>query len=186
MSRKPDPLIREEIVEKVLLALSQCGLNNLSLRDIAQKVGISARMLLYYFDSFDNLLNATFIQMSKKHKSALHALISSVYVAENKKPLLLFVELYTRGLRDIKKHEAFFEEVLHNWIETTEAVIAPKFGIQSKAYATMIVSFFRGLMLDWLATEDTDRIHATSKVFADTLDLLSSAITKRVEYNQQE
>ncbi len=185
MSRKPDQTAREEILNQIIFALSKKGLNNLSLRDIAKEINTSARMLIYYFESFDNLIHSVFIHLSTKHKSTLNELfrenpdktfvevsqifIQSVYFDENKKPLLLFLELYTRALRDTDSYKIFFNEVLQNWITEIESMISPKYGKKSKIYATMILSFYRGLMLDWLATKDTDRIYETNRAFTELI-----------------
>lgn len=185
MSRKPDQTARDEILEQIISALSKKGLNNLSLRDIAKEINTSARMLIYYFESFDNLIHSVFIHLSTKHKSSLKVIfqenpdktfvevsqifIRSVYFDENKKPLLLFLELYTRALRDTENYKIFFNEVLHNWITEIESMISPKYGKKSRIYATMILSFYRGLMLDWLATKDTDRIYETNKTFTELI-----------------
>ncbi|HRG47781.1 MAG TPA: TetR/AcrR family transcriptional regulator [Leptospiraceae bacterium] len=185
MTRKPDTKAREEILEDIILVMSKKGLNNLSLRDIAKEVNTSARMLIYYFESFDNLIHSVFIHLSTKHKSSLKKLfhenpdktfvevsqifIESVYFEKNKKPLLLFIELYVRALRDTENYKIFFNEVLHNWILEIESMIAPKYRKKSKIFATMILSFYRGLMLDWLATKDTDRIYESNKVFTELI-----------------
>lgn len=186
MSRKPDSQASEEILEKIISAMSKKGLNNLSLRDIAKEINTSARMLIYYFESFDNLIHSIFIHLSTKHKSTLkktfhenpdktfvevsEIFIQSIYFDKNKKPLLLFLELYVRALRDTEKYRLFFNEVLHNWITEIESMIAPKYGKKSKIYATMILSFYRGLMLDWLATKDTNRIYETNKAFTELIN----------------
>ena len=185
MTRKPDTKAREEILEDIILVMSKKGLNNLSLRDIAKEVNTSARMLIYYFESFDNLIHSVFIHLSTKHKSSLKKLfhenpdktfvevsqifIESVYFEKNKQPLLLFIELYVRALRDTENYKIFFNEVLHNWILEIESMIAPKYRKKSKIFATMILSFYRGLMLDWLATKDTDRIYESNKVFTELI-----------------
>ncbi|MBK6605335.1 MAG: hypothetical protein IPG24_07570 [Leptospiraceae bacterium] len=82
----------------------------------------------------------------------------------------MFLELYVRALRDTEKYRLFFYEVLHNWIIEIESMISIKYGKKSKIYATMILSFYRGLMLDWLATKDTDRIYETNKAFTELIN----------------
>jgi len=181
MGRKTDYKAKEEILEKVISTMSQNGLNTLSLRGIAQEIGVSARMLIYHFESYDALINLLFIHLSTIHKSILKNLmaenedktfvevsqifIESIYSAENKKKLILFLELYMKALRDPDKYYKFFDEVLHNWINEVESMIAPECGNKSRLYATMIMSFYRGLMLDWLATKDIGRIYETNNVF---------------------
>ncbi len=186
MSRTPDDSIKEEILEKVLTVLARDGLNNLSLRDIAREVGVSARMLIYHFDSYEALINSVFIYLSIKHKSILKILlaenpnkslgqVSEIYLEmifrrENKKSLLLFVELYTKALRDVKKYDIFLNEVLYKWIKEIEMIVQPKFKADARKYATIILSFYRGLMLDWLTSNDEKRIFVTSKAFAKLMD----------------
>ena len=181
MSRTTDPSTREEILGKVISAMSKNGLNNLSLRDLAKEIDVSARMLIYYFESYDALINELFIHLSLRHKAILKKLllekkgkpfaevlqsfIETMYSPENKKTLLLFMELYTKALRNTGEHTSFFNEVLYNWISEVETMIAPKYGNNSKVYATMIMSFYRGLMLDWLASKDVERIYEANKAF---------------------
>ncbi|PKL16832.1 MAG: hypothetical protein CVV49_14195 [Spirochaetae bacterium HGW-Spirochaetae-5] len=182
MSRTPDFKIKADILEKVIFSISYKGLNNLSLRDIAREVGMSARMLIYHFESYDNLINSIFIYLSTRHKNMIKDLltensdktlgevtqifIETIYIDENKKYLLLFLELYVKALRDVEKYSDFFNEVLHNWIDEIENIISRKYGIKSKSYASMILSFYRGLMLEWLASNDDKRIIESSRLFS--------------------
>lgn len=181
MSRKPDHTMKEEILEKVISAISQNGLNNLSLRDIAREVGISARMLIYHFDSYENLLNSIFIRLSIKHKTALKSILSensgkpideifrifieNIFTDEYRTTLLLFLELYAKALRDVSAYNEFFNAVLHNWIDEAEIIIHDKHGKRSRLYASVMVSFYRGLMLDWLASGDKKRAVESSSLF---------------------
>ena len=181
MSRKPDYKTREEILERVLTAMSQNGLNNLSLRDIAREVGMSARMLIYHFESFENLLNSVFIRLSIRHKTALRTILSensgktideisgifieNIFTDDYRTTVLLFLELYTKALRDVKAYNQFFNTVLYDWIDEVEIIIHDKHGDMSRQYATVIVSLYRGLMLDWLASKDKERMLESSSLF---------------------
>lgn len=181
MSRKPDYKTKEEILEKVLSAMSQNGLNNLSLRDIAREVGISARMLIYHFESYENLLNSIFIRLSIKHKNTLKSILSgnsgkpideifrifieNIFTDEYRTTILLFLELYTKALRDVNSYNEFFNTVLHNWIDEAEIIIQDKHGDRSGLYASVMVSFYRGLMLDWLASGDKKRALDSTSLF---------------------
>jgi len=81
MSRKVDENIKADILNKVLQAITNKGLNNLSLRDIAKETGINARMLIYHFKSYDLLINSVLIQLSKNHKSALKSVLMANIVS---------------------------------------------------------------------------------------------------------
>ena len=181
MSRKPDSKIKDEILESVLSAIREKGLNNLSLRDIARETGVSARMLIYHFESFENLINSVFIYLSIRHKNILKTILSenagkspgmiseifidTIFANDNRDSLLLFLELYTSGLRDTGKYSGFYDEVLHNWIGEIEKYLLNQYGGEARIYATIIVSLSRGLMLDWLATGDKKRIIESSYMF---------------------
>ena len=186
MSRKPDSKIKEDIMENVLSAIREKGLNNLSLRDIAKETGVSARMLIYHFESFENLINSVFIHLSIRHKTILKTIlaenagkspariseifIETIFTDNNRDALLLFVELYTGGLRDTGKYSLFYDEVLHKWIGEIENYLIRQYGDEAKLYATIIVSLSRGLMMDWLATGDKKRIIESSSLFLSLLE----------------
>ena len=149
---------------------------------MAREVGISARMLIYHFGSYENLINSIFIQLSKRHKDILKKIISensektleevfqlfitTLFTSDYRTTLLLFLELYTKALRDVNDYGAFFDAVLYEWIEEVEAVIYELHPDRSRIYAPIIVAFYRGLMLDWLVSNDSKRIIECSNAFA--------------------
>lgn len=186
MSRPIDLQIKQTILDNVLSALAENGLNNLSLRDVAREVGISARMLIYHFGSYENLINSVLIQLSKRHKAILKEIISensektleevfrlfimTLFTSDYRATMLLFLELYARALRDVNAYGSFFDAVLYEWIEEVEAVINELHPDRSRIYAPVIVAFYRGLMLDWLASNDSKRIIECSNAFAALID----------------
>lgn len=178
-------LNKNEIIIKVLNALKENGLNNLSLRSIADNIGISARMLIYHFESYEQLIAQIFIHLSSLHKQRLNEILinhkekqieqvfssftKEIFSSEYRNTLLLFIELYTTALRDTLHYESFFEEVLINWIDEVSSLLK-KFGFSSPdLFASMIVSFYRGLMLDWLASNDIERITVVSDLFINNI-----------------
>ncbi len=181
MSRTVNPKLKEDILDKVLLAISLKGLNNLSLRGIGREIGISDRMLVFHFQTYENLINSAFIHLSVKHKNMLIAVISrnrdkslvdiykiftkTLFTDENRNRLLVFLEFYIKALRDVGSYADFFGEVLIKWIEETQSVIASIYKNDSRIYATVMVAFYRGLMLDWLATNDYTRILKSQNAF---------------------
>lgn len=194
MSRKPDSKIKDDILESVLSAIREKGLNNLSLRDIARETGVSARMLIYHFESFENLINSVFIHLSVRHKNILKTIltenagkspgqiseifIETIFADDNRDSLLLFLELYTSGLRDTGKYGEFYGEVLHNWISEIEKYLLKQYGGEARGYATIIVSLSRGLMLDWLATGDKKRMIESSYLFLSLFE--KSGISRKI------
>jgi AcrR family transcriptional regulator len=176
-----DDSLKETILGKVIAAMAANGLNNLSLRDIAAETGVSARMLIYHFGSYEKMINAVFIKLSVRHKQMLNLIISNspdgsprqaaeqfttaIFRDEYRNALLLFVEFYVKGLRNIPEHGDFYDEVLHNWIREAGALFQGADGKTDPVMATTMVAFFRGLLLDWLATGDTERCSAGCRLF---------------------
>ncbi|HMV78369.1 MAG TPA: TetR family transcriptional regulator [Leptospiraceae bacterium] len=199
MNRHEDTTAKEEILEKIILALSRKGLNNLSLREIAKEIGSSGRMIIYYFKSYDLLINSVFIHLSTKHKRNLKTVFSEnrnrtfseaadiyirqIFSPENRRPLLLFLELYTKAARHPAKHKSFFKEVLFKWITEIQKLIAPELTEHSEYYASMIISFYRGLLMDWLASEDTERILNANAAFTRLISGLMK--DHRKEYKKE-
>ncbi|HPJ39016.1 MAG TPA: TetR/AcrR family transcriptional regulator [Spirochaetota bacterium] len=185
MARKPDQKLKKEILDRILLALSRKGLHNLSLRGIGREIGISDRMLVFHFKTYENLINSVFLHLSLRHKTILREILienadkslleiyelftARILTNENRNTLLLFLELYMKALRDVAGYRDFFNEVLINWIHETASVIEDIYKDKSAVYATIMVSFYRGLMLDWLATNDMERILESQNTFVSLI-----------------
>ncbi|HPQ55042.1 MAG TPA: TetR/AcrR family transcriptional regulator [Spirochaetota bacterium] len=185
MARKPDQKLKKEILDRILLALSRKGLHNLSLRGIGREIGISDRMLVFHFKTYENLINSVFLHLSLRHKTILREILienadkslleiyelftAGILTNENRNTLLLFLELYMKALRDVAGYRDFFNEVLINWIHETASVIEDIYKDKSAVYATIMVSFYRGLMLDWLATNDMERILESQNTFVSLI-----------------
>ncbi|HON80528.1 MAG TPA: TetR/AcrR family transcriptional regulator [Spirochaetota bacterium] len=185
MARKPDQKRKQEILDRILLALSRKGLHNLSLRGIGREIGISDRMLVFHFKTYENLINSVFLHLSLRHKTILREILienadkslleiyelftAGILTNENRNTLLLFLELYMKALRDVAGYRDFFNEVLINWIHETASVIEDIYKDKSAVYATIMVSFYRGLMLDWLATNDMERILESQNTFVSLI-----------------
>ena len=185
MARKPDQKLKKEILDRILLALSRKGLHNLSLRGIGREIGISDRMLVFHFKTYENLINSVFLHLSLRHKTILREILienadkslleiyelftARILTNENRNTLLLFLELYMKALRDVAGYRDFFNEVLINWIHETASVIEDIYKDKSAVYATIMVSFYRGLMLDWLATNDMERILESRNTFVSLI-----------------
>ncbi|MER3484107.1 MAG: TetR/AcrR family transcriptional regulator, partial [Meiothermus sp.] len=56
MGRTPNPDAKAELLEGIVEYLLRGGLQDLSLRPLAEALGTNARMLLYYFGSKENLV----------------------------------------------------------------------------------------------------------------------------------
>lgn len=189
MARNLDPSIKAQLLEKCLAAILQHGIADVSLRTLAAEVGTSARMLIYHFGSADNLLLELIKAFSRQEKLRFQALFESrdaeqtvgeffrnhwqPFLIDDYKPVFtLLFEFYVRCLRDREKYAFFFDNVLHEWRVLVEEVLRDRYGVTTdvSAWATVIVNMSRGLLLDWLASGETERLKQAIEVFKQSLD----------------
>lgn len=195
MARNIDLSIKQQLVEKCLMVVLQHGMADISLRTLAAEVGTSARMLVYHFGSADALFVEMIKAFSRQEKLGFQALLEEqkpgqtvgeffqrhwqLFLADRYKPIFtLFFELYVRSLRDQETYAFFFDDVLHEWLALMERTLRERYGVtaDAPAWATLIVTTARGLLFDWLASGETERIRQAIGVFKDMLD---HAISKK-------
>lgn len=159
---------RGELLAKLLDYSATHGLSETSLRPLAAAVGSSPRMLLYFFGSKEGLVQAV-----HRHSRdvQLHLLTETLRTCENRAEALralwrwlsdpahhnvirFFFEGYARSLHD-GPWEGFGEDSVREWLPHIRSAIGG-----SEAEATLALATLRGLLLDLLATGDTDRVEA--------------------------
>jgi len=185
MARPPDPTIKARLLEQCLDSLVEKGVHDFSLRKIAEQVGTSARMLVYHFGSAEALFAEMIMAYSRREKVRLQALADAQrnfdsvgafiefywtsYLTEQRMNVLTaFVEIYGRCLRGRKKYAAFFQEILFEWIALSRQILEQRCGLHgrdSTVWATLIVAACRGLLLDRLASGETDRSGEAAALF---------------------
>jgi len=189
MPRNLDPSIKAQLLEKCLEAVLQHGIADVSLRALAAEVGTSARMLIYHFGSAENLLLELVKAFSHQEKRRFQALFENrdagqtvgeffqhhwqPFLADDYKPVFtLFFEFYVRCLRDQERYAFFFDDVLHEWRDLVEQVLRDRYGVTTDVseWTTLIVSMSRGILLDWLASGETERIRQAIEAFKHMLD----------------
>ncbi len=198
MARNLDPSIKAQLLEKCLAVVLRHGIADVSLRTLASEVGTSARMLVYHFGSAENLSMELIKAFSRQEKFGFQALLEKQapgqtvgeffqrhwepFLADTYKPIFtLFFELYVRSLRDHETYAFFFDDVLHEWLALMENSLRERYGVtaDASAWATLIVTAARGLLLDWLASGETERIRQAIEVFKQNLDHSISLRTDR-------
>jgi AcrR family transcriptional regulator len=175
---------RDQLLDRVIVEVSENGLADRSLREIAAAAGTSHRMLIYHFGSKDGLLAAISGTVEQQQRAALSALRAdpSVSPAEAAArmwerfadPALwplerLFFDLYVQALHGKEHLAGFLDTVLEPWfVPTIEAQTArgmpPE---QARAMARLGVATIRGLLLDLLATGDRAGVDAAMRMFLD-------------------
>ncbi|KAA1429178.1 TetR/AcrR family transcriptional regulator [Nocardioides antri] len=160
------------------------GLSDLSLRQLADRLGTSHRMLIYHFGSKQGLLAAVVGEVERRQREVVaeyhrDADISPIDLARRlwkqvADPAMwpqerLFFELYAQALRQRDHTGDFLNQVLEPWFELlTEIHRASGQPLAAaRTQARLGVAVVRGLLLDLLATGDRRAVDRAMALFLD-------------------
>ena len=173
---------RAELLDRLLDYSATHGLSDVSLRPLASAVGSSPRMLLYFFGSKEQLVrevhqHARRIQLAlltetlegraEHAETAEHggpadpvetmrALWAWVSDPAHHNVVRFFFESYARSLHDHEGAWAGFGETsVREWLPPIRGAVGC-----TDVEATLLLAVVRGLLLDLLATGDTERVDA--------------------------
>jgi AcrR family transcriptional regulator len=142
------------------------GLAGLSLRPLAKALGTSPRMLLYDFESKEQLIHEILAEIRRREETLIEAQVRSLddvwrwISAPEREPFLrLFFEIYVDALG-----RAEAKPLVHDWLAFLETSWRPRV---DRATATLMIAVVRGLLLDRLATGDRRRTDAAMARFAE-------------------
>ncbi|MGW5277766.1 TetR/AcrR family transcriptional regulator [Streptomyces sp. NPDC004044] len=169
---------RAELLKQVVHHLQHHGLALTSLSQLAEAVGTTKRMLLYYFGSRENLLaqalaasrpdtHAMFddVHDSAGLRKAAHGLWEAINVGEQSGAFRMLLQLLSLGATDPEQYGNLAAD-------TVEIMVAPiaaayvRLGHppqEAWAGATLLVSGLRGLCQDRLVTHDVARTDAAAR-----------------------
>ncbi|MFG3288139.1 TetR/AcrR family transcriptional regulator [Streptomyces sp. NPDC048179] len=178
---------RSELLKQVVHHLQRDGVAQMSLSPLAESIGTTKRMLLYYFGSRENLLaqalatsrpdvHAMFddVTDSAGLHAAAHALWEAMTVGEQSGPIRMLLQLLSLAATD----PAQYGEIA---AETVDVMVGPIVAAyvrlghspqQARAGATLLVSGLRGLCQDRLVTHDIARTDEAAR------RLISSAVAE--------
>jgi len=172
------PSARDRLLAAAVDRAMDGGIADLSLRELAAAIGTSHRMLLYHFGSREGLLAAVTLAVEAAERASL-AEVGPVsaddarrFWARYSDPRLwpqerLFFELYVHALRGRPGTEGFLDHAVNDWLGLLTAAIADG-GISPRlapVAARLSMAVTRGLLLDLLATGDTDAVTAAYELF---------------------
>ncbi|MGV0850727.1 TetR/AcrR family transcriptional regulator [Mycolicibacterium phlei] len=169
MARPPDLRRRQELLDAVVDAVAAKGIGDRSLRELADAVGTSHRMLLHHFGSRDELLLAIVTEVEKRQMALLADLpadpaeaIAAMW-ANLRRPELrpferLFFECYSRGVQGEQPFARMLPGAVDDWLAQG--------GGLDPAMTRLGLAVARGLLLDLVATEDLDGVDAAAAAFA--------------------
>ncbi len=167
MARTADPQLRHDLLQHAVDHVCVHGLSNLSLRPLADALGVTPGTLLYHFGSKEELLMEIIRAGRERQQSALEQsddMLSlwKLWTNPSRLPIArLFFEIYALALEDPKRFPGFLESAVEDWLRA----IAPKPSAAARTAATLELAVFRGLLLDLCATGDAARTTAALKRF---------------------
>jgi AcrR family transcriptional regulator len=180
VKRETDDGRREALLELVVDYVTAHGLVGLSLRPLADAVGSSPRVLLYYFGSKDELIALVLRRLRERQAAALRELprnartyretiIGAWRILSDPKYEKLsrtFFEIYGVALQAPERYGEFVCQSVLDWIAFSTA------GGKNAAFATLLLAGFRGFLLDLWATGDRERVDAAVDLWVRALDHL--------------
>jgi AcrR family transcriptional regulator len=177
MPRAPDERRRRELLDALVETFAASGIGTRSLREVADAVGTSHRMLLHHFGSRDELLLAIVAEVERQQTVALDALpddpaeaIAAMWVILRQQRLRpfarLFFECYARAAHGEVPFTRMLPGAIGGWLEAIDRRSAGK---SDPALARLGLAVFRGLLLDLVATDDEQGVDAAAQRFTELL-----------------
>jgi AcrR family transcriptional regulator len=175
MPRPADGERRAALLDALIEVFAAGGIGGRSLREIAEAVGTSHRMLLHYFASRDDLLvaiveeverrqAATLAELPTEPAAAFEAMWADLRRAEVRPLERLFFECYARGAQGEAPFDRMHPGAVDGWLAQV-AEVAP--GGVDPAFARLGLAVTRGLLLDLVATGDVAGVDDAAAAFAD-------------------
>jgi AcrR family transcriptional regulator len=175
---------RDQMLAKVVAYVRDTGLPaDSSLRQLAQELGTSHRMLTYYFGSRDGLLATVLTTMRAEEKQSLTCTAEnwglrdaalamwSYYTApQRESEHRAFFYVFSRALQQPESYAEFLAS-LEDWSALT-AELGVAQGLdpeRARQSAQLIVSAIRGLLMDRLTSTDPSQVDAAFALLLDAV-----------------
>jgi AcrR family transcriptional regulator len=164
----------------LLVARQSC---EITLRDLADSLGTSSRMLVHHFGSRDALIAAALAharerllgtcraQLTERHPRGLRCLVTTLRAIvtdpANRPFFRLFDQVNALAQTQPERFPGFSRASVHDWLPQFTELLRPTSAddTDAQAQATLALAVIRGLMLDENATEEHARVNAAFAVF---------------------
>ena len=162
---------KQQLLERALGYLTEHGIGDISLRELAAALGTSHRMLIYHFGSKEGLFVAVIHEADKRQRQLLanlfgsdtadFAAVARRFWQQLRSPELaplerLFFELYGQALQGRSYAAPVLADFIDSWVQPLiPALMAAGLSrSEAEAEARLGIAVGRGLLLDVLATGD--------------------------------
>jgi AcrR family transcriptional regulator len=171
---------RDRLLRDCLHYFLRHGVAHLSLRPLAAAVGTSARMLLHYFGSKEQLVAEVMAQVHVRLQSTFQELLArprnkprqhflldfwtALAAKPNRPSLRLLFEVQMLALQNPNRYRRYLTRSSASWRKLIEPAL-PRKG-NAAATATLYNAVVDGLLLELLATGDLRRTSQALRLFA--------------------
>ena len=178
---------RTELLDRIVEALLVSGAGDLSLRPLAEQVGSSARLLIYHFESKEQLIAAALAQVRGQVAASLSA--RSAYAQpQSLRDLLMMFWNWATEAENLRYFRLLFEVdglAMYNRVSFSEAAKKANSAIwtglieggadklrdgRGAAHSTLMVAALSGLLQELLATGDREKTTAALTALLDLID----------------
>jgi AcrR family transcriptional regulator len=171
---------KDELREKALEYFLDHGLAELSLRPLAEQLGTSARLLIYHFESKENLIADVMAHARSRvqqsvirmmHTAGGRADMASVWGwvsdPDNIRYARLLFEVQILALQHPEVYARYLSDTSASWLELIEQGIPES--AERRIIATLCSAVIDGLALDTMSTGDLARTSAALHFFVSLL-----------------
>jgi AcrR family transcriptional regulator len=179
MARPVNTARRSELLEEAVDYAIEHGLSDLTLRPLADALGVMPNTLMHHFGSKEALLSAILNGVRERLREIVRIELESASGSdplqaawqwsshpERLKFFRSFFEAYGLALRQPERYAPFLERVIGDWLTTDET---PR--------TTLELAVLRGLLLDLLTTGERERVEKGLALFLASLPIPRSATT---------
>jgi AcrR family transcriptional regulator len=159
---------KQDLVDRLLPFVAEHGMSDLSLRELAEGVGSSHRMLLYHFGSRAGVVAAIAAAVEQRQREVMHLTAADVrrpaemieamwqQVSDPQlRPFIpLFFEVLASSLYRRAGTEAFLRQLIDPWVEGGEKLADSRGWTATPSELRLGVAVVRGLLIDLAATGD--------------------------------
>lgn len=162
---------RDRLLDRVVDHCLEFGVADLTLRSVARSTGSNNRMLLYYFESKEQMIAAALRRAGERFPLIVGALVplddtnqplefrlnacwSSLSAPENLPFIHLFFEVFGLASREAGRFDTFLQRVGRDWAHAVSLALAAE-GVpllRARTAGREIVALWRGLQFDLLST----------------------------------
>jgi AcrR family transcriptional regulator len=178
---------RERLLAGAIAHVSQHGVGEISLRQLAAALGTSHRMLLYHFGSREALLIEVIRTVEEQQRAALAQILEEEADAPPQEimrrmwarvadPALwpnerLFFEVYAQALQGSPHALPLLDGIVDLWVEplTRIGMAQGQPEAQARAEARLGVAVARGLLLDLLATGNREAVDEAMERYIEAI-----------------